>query len=942
MSTITRGKVARYALLPGIFPRLKRLLGPGQGILSSSIAFVFNAVRILPGDHAYLRPENRGKFGIRHVISEASGHLTWDWKHADQIILFFTILAGMIMFAMQFLALIMSLVTVPAFAITNYIGVDVPTSPLGIFVTPNPEQDMAFILLDLVFGIPDMFDSCITLGVECHDNKGEPLPYSSTAYPTPFQSALHEAFAMYSYGLFIVGCFIILYFAVTTVSETAVSGSPFGKRFNRMWAPVRLIFFFFLIVPIVYNLNIAQMATLHTAKLGSSMATNMWLKFNEALGEVDGTIIGDNEAWLVKQEIPEPGGYLQFMQTVTACKYAERILHNRYIQAYIVKTPRPGEDAARYFRKFPEGDNVTSPEPEGGTLTSLVDALKFNNNGDITLRFGEYNPTLYPTEKGHVYPFCGEVVLVNPGIVWQNFDRFGDPISSGYVNIAMYTSFMNYWSQLLGETWRSEKLHEWGSSIARNILLNENNPMPSNQELVYTITTYKLWMNSIISAGRMVQLAFEDFSVPDQIKDKGWAGAAIWYNRIANLNGGFITAVKGVPQPSKWPDAVEQILQQRKANNADISGGDRFNPVLGDGRVVKPAVPEDTDIARVERFAFNLWQNETSTVRSGGVGDLLGVGGGLLDGLGADEMVGLGGGQEHQISGNPLIDSINAVFGTSGLFDMRENPDVHPLAQLVGVGKSLVDSAIRAFGFSVGITMGGLLGLLERGPGSMSGMMTGISMTVGTTGLLTGALLYYVLPFMPFVYFFFALAGWVKAIFEAMVGVPLWALAHIRIDGDGLPGPGGMNGYFLIFEILLRPSLIVFGLIGSITIMAASVRVLNDVFDLAIVNLTGHAAATAAEPTELEYYRNAVSQFFYTIMYAAIVYMIAVSCFKLIDLVPDQIMRWLGTNVPGFGDAEKESAGQLMRTAYSGTMMIKSQAGGLSRSALLGHFFGGG
>ena len=54
---------------------------------------------------------------------------------------------------------------------------------------------------------------------------------------------------------------------------------------------------------------------------------------------------------------------------------------------------------------------------------------------------------------------------------------------------------------------------------------------------------------------------------------------------------------------------------------------------------------------------------------------------------------------------------------------------------------------------------------------------------------------------MPFIYFFFALAGWIKSIFEAVVAMPLRALAHLRIDGEGLPGPGATNGYFLLLEI---------------------------------------------------------------------------------------------------------------------------------------------
>ena len=75
-----------------------------------------------------------------------------------------------------------------------------------------------------------------------------------------------------------------------------------------------------------------------------------------------------------------------------------------------------------------------------------------------------------------------------------------------------------------------------------------------------------------------------------------------------------------------------------------------------------------------------------------------------------------------------------------------------------------------------------------------------------------------------------------------MVGIPLWALAHLRIDGEGLPGQAAESGYFLIFEIFLRPILTVFALIAAILIFSAQVRVLNFIWDIVTTNVTGFSA----------------------------------------------------------------------------------------------------
>ena len=87
---------------------------------------------------------------------------------------------------------------------------------------------------------------------------------------------------------------------------------------------------------------------------------------------------------------------------------------------------------------------------------------------------------------------------------------------------------------------------------------------------------------------------------------------------------------------------------------------------------------------------------------------------------------------------------------------------------------------------------------------------------------------------MPFLFFFFAVGTWVKTIFEAMVGVPLWALAHIKIDGEGLPGDAAGSGYFMILEILLRPIMVIFGLIAAMIIFVTQVRILHLIWDLVV------------------------------------------------------------------------------------------------------------
>lgn len=273
---------------------------------------------------------------------------------------------------------------------------------------------------------------------------------------------------------------------------------------------------------------------------------------------------------------------------------------------------------------------------------------------------------------------------------------------------------------------------------------------------------------------------------------------------------------------------------------------------------------------------------------------------------------------------------------------MCQNADIHPIAQLASVGKGLIEATIRNLGISLG---GGTAGLFAGFLGPAIESVSGFFGTVASVTILLGFVLFYLVPFLPFLYFFFAIGGWIKGLFEAMVGVPLWALGHLRIDGEGLPGDGALTGYFLIFEIFLRPLLIIFGLIASVLIFGAMVKVLNDIFTLVISNMTGFNAEAGAgaacgsdgrqleQPGTVAWMRGPIDELFFTVVYGIIVYMIGMSSFKLIDMIPNNILRWMGQGIQTFNDQNTTPAeGLVSKVAVSGGI-LSGQLGQIASGA---------
>jgi hypothetical protein len=394
------------------------------------------------------------------------------------------------------------------------------------------------------------------------------------------------------------------------------------------------------------------------------------------------------------------------------------------------------------------------------------------------------------------------------------------------------------------------------------------------------------------------------YNIPPEHFARGWGGAAIWYNRIAQMNGALVGAAWNVPQPSRYPNVMELVQKELMKTNQNITPAEQFNPNFATGKG-KINLPQSGQFEQA-KVLNNIYQAART----------------------AGEQ------QAHTLkSGNILTDFIKGLFGVDGLFNLRseDNKGAHPLAQLVGVGKGLIEATIRNLAIGGLSALGGIAGV-NSPLGGVGMAASGLMFSAATITLTAGFMLFYVIPFLPFLYFFFAMGTWVKGVFEAMVGVPLWALAHIRIDGNGLPGDAAANGYYMIFEIFLRPILILFGLMAAVTIFGAMAAVLHDIFDIVVTNLTGFNPS--AEETAMDSLRSPVDQLFFTVMYAVILYIMAMSSFKLIDLIPKQILRWMGSNASTFADDQSDPAQNLMNyTAIAGSQITQQITGGLQQGA---------
>ena len=959
-------------LLPEVLPRAKALFASGFGYLASLMATIYSSVRLLPPDHPYLDPKNTGRFGLRHVIAEAANNLVFKRQNLDQIVIFFALLAGIVILCLQFILLIYAYIIQPVFA-------------QSIFETPEPTYDIAFMLLDHVFGVPDLFNSCVNQGIVCDtqalpDGAPVPTPDAPGGLPLPFHTALHGMFQFYSMGLLLVGVFIFLYFVVVVVVETATTGTPFGQRFQNIFVPIRLVVALGLLLPINYGLSSGQYIALYSAKWGSSFATNAWHRFNNVIrdgtaGQIEfsggaGNPIGESESILANPTPPNITPVVEFLSLAQGCAYAYWKMEEHYkydrgskfndyswtplddvdmtpstlatsntlppnvtasIQPFLVKNVFPwNRDQRNYL-------DVKS-------TTEYTEALDFYDNGDIVIRFGRrandvpYNydadgnaidgyDTAFKVYRGGVEPTCGEmrIPIYDIGHIGEG-DTIGgaDLVQKFHFDLIKQLWFgIDISVTKLGSSTNHlvSMAHRYvdgslGDDPNMRCAIGTANPyLPQNPTCLTDqpgaeakqalINEYQpLFMSTVEKAWVLFNQNADDAEMKQEVLDRGWGGAGIWYNKIAEINGVFISTVMNIPAPTMYPLVMEEVAAEKSKYDSADGGLKRFETRIADkenkGIQISVLTSSELQIARALNDFFQYWHDD-----------------------GADNTD-----MEKYVEGNMFKNTINMIFGTNGLFEMRgKNAYIHPLSQLSAVGKGLVEGTIRNVATSsASAALGGLLG---GGRGFLSlgnlGQLFGdFLITTAFVGVTAGFVLFYVLPFLPFVYFYFAVGAWVKGLFEAMVGIPLWALAHLRLDGEGLPGESASSGYFLILESFLRPILTVFALVASLVLFTAQVRVLNFIWDIVTGNLTGSEVDATVDSLlfGLSIERDAVDHLFYTIIYTIVVYMLATSSFKLIDRIPDNILRWMGVGVSSFSDINQDAVEGLTKYAAIGGLTV--------------------
>lgn len=382
-----------------------------------------------------------------------------------------------------------------------------------------------------------------------------------------------------------------------------------------------------------------------------------------------------------------------------------------------------------------------------------------------------------------------------------------------------------------------------------------------------------------------------------------------------------------------WGDAVNQnVLDGLKADGWAMAGAFFMTLTTAQDRITQEITnsPVSVSSGRIDDGTLtggaNSMGNAILGVHSTGVRAEIGE---------VTEMVrvaslesGSGGGVNTAAGDSMASDMLGWFMGDDVLQwgDEFRDTNQNPLIMAQNLGQKMI-----AWGWAAVIAAGaGSAGAGILSLGTLNGvmaLMAGVFTALVSAIMVPGVILSTYLPMMPYIIWIGAMLGWAIFLIEAVIAAPLWAVAHIAPDGDGAVGRGG-QGYMLVLSLVLRPTLMVLGLIAALILLKPIGVLINSTFASVFVMSSGSMG--------FGYLTRLLAGM---IIYMILMIMMCQRIFSLIHVIPDRVLRWIGGGSGNEIGEHAAAAGEGWTKAAAGIGGAMAIQGAASKGvdALVGH-----
>lgn len=709
---------------------------------------------------------------------------------------------------------------------------------------------------------------------------------TGTSHATTF-STIIGYFNIVALGL---GGLLFAWNATAGLMQTAHEGELLGRRWSSLWAPVRVVFAVGLLVPIpgLGGYNAAQAGVAYVVRGTTMTASFMW-------SVAAGTILADDIPVAAAQPRTPPE-VVETMYRIAACQVilehqlaamgdsrgfvAVADLETRRVGADltdIIEAQRTGWVApAQYYRK-----------------RRTVEIRDFDDPSDAEQVCGWWETPVIAADMA--------AYLADSGLTDAQVDRVLALFRDGHIDTMteLYEDLLDIAREkgavILSERHRTERVPRHEHALAEAYIEANGALGRLSEDIFRAVGTFEGKTGETNRGRRKLaaitggpECAPAELAAAQDLPrcfGQGWVMAGSWYMHIARLNGQVTAFMRAAGQAEEDPffrDLDEEEVQAwyERGWNRVVRFFDR--PTIG--KYV------DSGSAAQAMAAFrSAWELDAERLAGLGFPAKL-----VTEPLPEDHDWSLSD-LAAKLTGADLEDAIDWI----GEFVIG-GPGEDPLVHLIAWGDSLL------------LIAAGIMTVLLFVPGA--------AILVPLVGVLwgAGALLQLILPMMPWILWVVAVTGYFLLVVEAVIGVSLWAFAHLRLDGEGISG-AATNGWTLLLALLLTPVLMILGFVIGMVIFRVTSGLL----------LSGIAPAAHAVLAPASVVTQVVALPAIALVIAVMQLILIERSFSLVTELPNRVLNWIGAR------ADLADQGALDRARLG---MIGATAGiGRGAQSLAGH-----
>ena len=698
--------------------------------------------------------------------------------------------------------------------------------------------------------------------------RGVPLP-DNLAYNMPHlgavAGALHKALGIYSIGMLVLAGFFLLYGIAVMVIETAHRGIPFGRHNLQLTAPIRLVVAIGLLVPVGSGLNTVQYLVVWLAKAGSALASNVW---DAAADNMRGSFSS-----IAMPKGPDVGGFVVKGIEMELC----RALYQHNFDAY---QNDPGVHAA-------------------GNIGGLIKLTR--------TRFAE--ETWQYTNRLHAsVPLCGAYRFATAE------PSFGSNAATG--TIESLSGDLAAFSR--AETGKLVTEAQAFSGNAFSAFLGQAPSDDIRQNIASLIAAHQTTLDNKLSAVIADGPALADQALLET-SDAGWVAAGGFVLQLARLQ-----QIYGSLAEHALPAAQTPVLAQI----------DLLHPTVAEAAATDPLLHSFSSDALAPLFSFY-----TQTASSVGQEHLW-----LDDRVLADMPMVLANSFDlrDQLAASGDSSAVSSLFAHvlndgAVVYGVWDNAAGAAFAATTGSSQSLLAlpsamqnavTALTEFGqrqTALGNYLFGIASPDLAPPGTLAyALLLG---AIGLAFMASGFALVFLLPLLPFFRFFLGILVWLLGIFEAIVAVPIMALAYLNVTGEGVSASAARQAAILGLNIMVRPVLTLFGFVVGLLLFTVAMVFLGMIFQQ-LTQLTTPASGDMFVTINVAL----------TLLYTILACVAANAAFKGIALLPEQALKWLSglmvrEHAEGATAAASSSASAASLSGYSGPLLTARAEASASANA---------